>query len=264
MSLFRTKRQRIAPPADRRFHRRRRRLARPAEYFASNFHFRPTLDVMENRTLLSTFVVDSTADSGPGSLRQAILDSDAATGGTNTIDFAIPGQGVQTIALASPLPAISTAVLVDGFSQPGYAGTPLIELSGEYAGSGNGLTITSSGSTIRGLAIVDFAAGAGVMIGGLAATNNTIEANDIGTDTTETQDEPNGIGILILGGASDNLVGGTSAGVGNLIAFNTGAGIDVEGHAPQPAIRSRGTKCIATTSRRCNSTARTTSACPTI
>ena len=38
------------------------------------------------------FVVTTTADSGPGSLRQAILDSNAATGGTNTIDFAIPGS----------------------------------------------------------------------------------------------------------------------------------------------------------------------------
>ena len=49
---------------------------------------------------------------------------------TNTIDFDIPGQGVQLIAPISPLPAITKPVLIDGFSQPGYAGTPLIELSG--------------------------------------------------------------------------------------------------------------------------------------
>ena len=229
MNMFRTKLTGSASWADRRLHRRRRRPTRPAEYFATSFRFRPALDVMEDRTLLSTFVVNSTADSGPGSLRQSILDSNSATGGTNTIDFAIPGQGVQTITPASPLPAISSAALIDGFSQPGYAGTPLIELNGEYAGSGNGLTITSPGSTIRGLAIVGFSAGAGVMIGGVAATNNTIEANDIGTDTTETQDEPNGIGIRWSGGASNNLVGGTSAAAGNLIAFNSGPGVDVEG-----------------------------------
>ena len=74
------------------------------------------------------FVVTTTADSGPGSLRQAILDSNAATGATNTIDFDIPGSGVQTIAPLSPLPAITNPVLIDGDSQPGYAGTPLIEL----------------------------------------------------------------------------------------------------------------------------------------
>ena len=75
-----------------------------------------------------TFTVTTTADSGTGSLRQAILASDAETGGTNAIDFDIPGQGVQTIAPLSPLPAITGPVLIDGISQPGYAGTPLIEL----------------------------------------------------------------------------------------------------------------------------------------
>ena len=83
---------------------------------------------MEDRTLLSTFSVTNTVDSGPGSLRQAILDSDAASGGTNTIDFAIPGTGVRTIALTSPLPPITTPTLLDGSSQPGFAGTPLIAL----------------------------------------------------------------------------------------------------------------------------------------
>ncbi len=71
------------------------------------------------------FEVTTTADGGPGSLRQAILDSNLAAGGTNTIDFDIPGAGVQTIAPASPLPAITTPVVIDGTSQPGYAGTPL-------------------------------------------------------------------------------------------------------------------------------------------
>ena len=66
------------------------------------------------------------------------------------------------------------------------------------------------------------------MISGLAATGNSIEANDIGTDPTGTQAEPNGFGILIVGGASDNLVGGTSAAAGNLIAFNTGRASTVE------------------------------------
>ena len=75
---------------------------------------------MEDRTLLSTFLVTNTGDSGPGSLRQAILDSNAATGATNTIDFDIPGTGVQTIAPLSPLPAITSPVLIDGASQPGY------------------------------------------------------------------------------------------------------------------------------------------------
>ena len=38
----------------------------------------PHLEWVEERTLLSTFTVLNNADAGPGSLRQAILDSDAA------------------------------------------------------------------------------------------------------------------------------------------------------------------------------------------
>ena len=58
------------------------------------------------------FSVTSTADTGPGSLRQAILDSNLTPGGRNVIAFAIPGAGVQTIAPLSALPAI-TAVGAD-------------------------------------------------------------------------------------------------------------------------------------------------------
>ena len=61
---------------------------------------------------------------------QAILDSNAATGGLNSIDFAMPGAGVQIIVPLSALPAIVNPLLIDGFTQPGFAGEPLIELSG--------------------------------------------------------------------------------------------------------------------------------------
>jgi len=74
---------------------------------------------MEDRTLLSSFVVSNTGDSGFGSLRQAIFDSDASTDVNNVIEFCIPGDGVQTIAPLSPLPAFTSPVTIDGTSQPG-------------------------------------------------------------------------------------------------------------------------------------------------
>ena len=110
------------------------------------------------------FSVTTTADSGPGSLRQAILDSNAVTGGTNTIDFAIPGSGVHTILPLSPLPAIMNPVLIDGSSQPGYDDAPLIEIDGSQAGTADGLTITGSGVTVLGLDIDRFADGAGILL----------------------------------------------------------------------------------------------------
>ena len=133
-------------------HRPRHRRSAPS---SSSIRFRPRFELVEDRTLLSTFSVTNTADSGPGSLRQAILDSDAASGGTNTIDFAIPGTGVRTIALTSPLPPIATPTLLDGSSQPGFAGTPLIALGGQAAGISDALTI-SSNLAVDSLAITSY------------------------------------------------------------------------------------------------------------
>lgn len=66
----------------------------------------------------TTFVVTNTNDAGPGSLRQAMIDSNA-TMDVNTIDFNIPGSGVQRIGTLSPLPPITHAVSINGYSQPG-------------------------------------------------------------------------------------------------------------------------------------------------
>jgi autotransporter-associated beta strand protein len=51
-------------------------------------------------------VVTATADSGLGSLRQALLDMAGAPGLTHTIDFELPA-GSQVIDLLSPLPAVA-------------------------------------------------------------------------------------------------------------------------------------------------------------
>src|SRR5262245_16425548 len=65
-----------------------------------------------------TYTVTSTADSGPGTLRQAILDANSHSG-ADTIAFDIPGPGVHTIAPASALPAITGPVTIDGYTQTG-------------------------------------------------------------------------------------------------------------------------------------------------
>ena len=122
------------------------------------FRLRPRLEAMEDRTLLLTMLVSNTDDTGRGSFRQAILDSNAATDGVNTIQFEIPGQGVQTIAPLSPLPAITQAVLIDGWSQTGLSGTHVIELSGQEQLS-DGLLIQAPEVTVRGLVINGFEQG---------------------------------------------------------------------------------------------------------
>ena len=135
------------------------RRRRPANlvFSATQFRLRPRLEAMEHRTLLSTLVVTSTGDSGPGTLRQAILDSNAGSGQV-TIDFAIPGGGAQTIRPLTGLPAITRPVLIDGFSQPGYAGTPLLTVAAPSSGGKDALAVGSN-ITVRGLVVDGFAFG---------------------------------------------------------------------------------------------------------
>src|SRR5689334_10779076 len=45
--------------------------------FPRRHRLRPRAELLDERVLLSPFVVSKTDDSGPGSLRQAILDADA-------------------------------------------------------------------------------------------------------------------------------------------------------------------------------------------
>jgi hypothetical protein len=114
---------------------------------------RPVLERLEDLVLPSGFVVNNTNDYGPGSLSQALEDSNSPAG-PNTISFAIPGPGVHTIAPESVFPSLSTPVTLDGTTQPGCAGWPLIELDGTKDGQ-HGLNITASGCVIRGLMLAE-------------------------------------------------------------------------------------------------------------
>ncbi|MBX6314003.1 MAG: DUF11 domain-containing protein [Isosphaeraceae bacterium] len=195
--------------------------------------YRPDLELMEDRLLLA--VVTNTNDSGMGSLRQAIIDTNADPS-DNSITFFINGSGVQTISLLSPLPAITEPVILNATSQPGYAGTPLIEIDGSQIDrtmfpSANGLTIQTgtssagSGSTIQGLAIGGFS-GSGILLQG--GGGNTIQQNFIGTSPDGAAIRPNlGNGITVTGSAN-NVIGGTTT-THNLISGNTGAGIAIMG-----------------------------------
>src|SRR5262245_43678123 len=83
--------------------------------------FRPRLEQFEDRLTPSTFTVVNTDDSGPGSLRQAMLDAEASpnVGGPDQIAFSIPGSGVHTLTPTDVLPIIHHPVIIDGYTQPG-------------------------------------------------------------------------------------------------------------------------------------------------
>src|SRR5947209_4499764 len=86
------------------------------------------------------FTVDSTADGSDANLSDGLCDDGTghctfraaieqanASAGTDTVDFGI-GSGTQTISPASALPTITDPLIIDGTSQPGFSGSPIIEI----------------------------------------------------------------------------------------------------------------------------------------
>ncbi len=87
-----------------------------------------------------TEMVTTTADSGPGSLRQALLDASGAPGLTHTIQFVLPAAQ-QTITPLSPLPTTSDPLILTLDS------TQNVTIASTSAWSNSsGLTITGGGS----------------------------------------------------------------------------------------------------------------------
>lgn len=167
----------------------------------------------------ATFTVTTTADSGAGSLRQAILNANANPG-PNTITFQISGTAPFTIALSSALPSVTNSVTIDATTQPGFVSAPVVELNGSATAAGSvGLRLTNSApfSTVRGLAINRFPA-EGII---LHSVSNIIQGNFIGTDVTGTIARGNGsAGIWIWVRSVGNLIGGTNTTDRNLISAN--------------------------------------------
>ena len=169
----------------------------------------------------TTFLVTNTNDSGPGSLRQAILDANANPG-ADTINFNIPGPSLLIQPLLG-LPDIVDPVVIDGSTQPGFAGVPIVELNGSKSAV-RAFFVNAPGSTIRGLVINGFSTG-GIFVGASGAGSH-VEGCYIGTDVTGKIAIPNGgsgVGVF----SSNNVIGGTTASARNVISGNNGAGVEV-------------------------------------
>ena len=215
----------------------------------------------------ATFTVTTTADSGAGSLRQAILEANANPG-ADEIGFSIPGSGVQTINPLTPPPIITDIVHINGYSQPGAAAATesspaaiLIEISGALLPGGpdvNGITLAagSSGSSIRGLSInrfkrvvggtghaVTFLPGSGShWVAGnylnVAPDGNTIfdELPSFGDGIADTGSGNNIIGYNPSGpnsanpSADRNVISGSGSGRNGLLVFGTSPDNQIRGN----------------------------------
>jgi len=195
-----------------------------------------------------TFTVTTTADSGPGSLRNAITTANG-NAGPDLIDFNIPGPGPHTITPTSPLPPLvdmGGGTTIDGSTQPpggvctgGYpiGGSVMIEIGGGSAGATAGLWVCSDNNIIRGLCINGFEQD-GILIEagvfGPTSSFNVVECCFIGTDVGGFVPVGNGWNLagLWAGIRIKNVPGGTAHDnliVGNLVSANYAEGVAIWG-----------------------------------
>ncbi|MEW9550482.1 hypothetical protein [Nonomuraea sp. NPDC050783] len=143
------------------------------------------------------FTVLNTGDSGAGSLRQAILDADAAPNApagcpADAIEFNIPGAGPFVITLASDLPEITDPVNVRGYQQPGAVpatavAPATIQIWIDATDAANGLVVRTDDSSISGLVIGNAGSGVAALPAGdgdgikVTGDRNRVRGNYIGT-----------------------------------------------------------------------------------
>jgi hypothetical protein len=184
----------------------------------------------------ATFVVSNFNDAGPGSLRQAILDANAAAG----TDLIQVSNGTGTIDLVTALPPITDTAQIINFD----TGVGRVELNGLATQGGSvpsiGFDIQAPNCEIWGFTINRFG-DAGIRVGVNSAGTSTgsgtiIHQNYIGTNITGTSGNcpdaahPCGNfnrGVWVNGATGVQIGVGGSGGHSNTISANFGRGITV-------------------------------------
>lgn len=141
---------------------------------------------LEERVTPSTFTVMNTMDSGPNSLRQAIIDANASDAEPDIINIDVGG----TIPLESSLPAIDFAstLTINGPSPSNESGNTSVIISGNNGNSSRDFNIfniyqggdlTISGVTVSGANSFSLNGGAFNNLGTLSIFNSTISGNTV-------------------------------------------------------------------------------------
>jgi hypothetical protein len=188
------------------------------------------------------FVVTSTSDSGPGSLRQAILDANNAPG-TDTITFTLApvSAGTASITVSSALPEITEALLMYGNYTTEGLSVFLVEIVANGLPGGQAImTVGGGGSSLRNLGLGSSTAGiSGIVLQGTGGhtlekittgvfTSNQVSSSMLyGIDVSSDENSiigcrvceaKNGAGIRITG--SRNVLKGSFLGLRQRFPFH--------------------------------------------
>ena len=146
----------------------------------------------------------------------------------NTIGGASPAA--RNVIAATGGCAINLVLLGnDNRVQGNFIGT---NAAGTGALGGIGVDVVGTGNLVGGTTaaqanLISGNGTGGVRIYGSGTTGNTVEGNLIGVGASGSGPLPNLYGIRLIEGAHGNAIGGDSAAAGNLIAFNTGIGVEI-------------------------------------
>lgn len=202
------------------------------------FGIRPDIGAYESNVAgVITISVTNTADSGAGSLRQAITTANGVAGDA-VIEFNIPGSCPQLINVNSNLPSITKTVRIEGYSQPGsFENTDPDYFDGEVCvflisgGSATrGLTLSNSSTDapyVSGLGFYGFSASA-IQITGLGKAQVRGSLFGTGAFIIEPRFADSAIHVVAAPGT---VIGGDSVADRNVIGLADQAGIRIEGNA---------------------------------
>src|SRR5262249_25448942 len=119
-------------------------------------------------------------------------------------------------------------VAVNGNTGAGFSDAPVITVDGNV-GQSRTFVVRAANVTIRSLAIFNSSAH-GILLDGAAATGAVIAGNYIGVTPTLIRGTANrGSGVALVGGATNNIIGGTTFADKNIIGGNAIAGVLIQG-----------------------------------
>jgi predicted outer membrane repeat protein len=206
---------RSARPLGRAY--RNRRQAPPLR---AATRFRPRLEVLEDRTVPSTFNVTTTLDGVAGSLRQAVLAADASPG-TNTINVPAGTYTLTQGGTAGDLEVTGQVTIRGAGAGVTVIDADFLDRAFHFLG---GATVTLSGLTITNGQAHLFSGGGGILNEGTLTIQGSIVSGNSGGDSGGIGGGSGG-GIANFGTltVSDSTLSGNSADYGGGL-FNAGNG----------------------------------------